>query len=440
MASLGCPRNLVDSEMILAQLQSAGFVLTDRAEEAEALLVNTCAFLRSAVEESIETILELSRYKKEGGCRALIVVGCLPQRYGEALAREMPEVDAWMGVRAAPGVAEICRRALRGELRAGQFWADSAGKDWGEDLPRILCTPPHFAYLRVAEGCDNRCSYCVVPSLRGGLRSRPLPSLLREAAELAEAGAKELILVAQDLGSYGRDLNPPLSLSILLRSLCRVEGLEWIRLLYVHPARVTEELVRVLAEEPRICPYLDLPVQHIDDDLLRAMNRGVSSARIRQVVEELRSAIPHIRLRTTVMVGFPGETEYRFATLLDFIREAQFDHLGAFAYSREEGTPAAGMKGQIKSEVKARRLREVMEVQAEISRRKNRALVGTRQRVLIDGKEGPSESVHWGRISGQAPEIDGAVQVWGKGLSPGQLVEVEIVGADTYDLVARCLV
>jgi ribosomal protein S12 methylthiotransferase len=292
----------------------------------------------------------------------------------------------------------------------------------------------------------------VIPTLRGDLRSRPLPSLLREAKGLVDRGVRELILIAQDLGNYGKDLEPPVPLSKLLEGLCRIDGLEWIRLLYLHPAHVPKELAGIMAEEPKICPYLDLPLQHIDDRILRAMNRGVSSAEIRHLIEELRSGIPHLRLRTTVMVGFPGESEKNFSSLLEFIRKAEFDHLGAFAYSREEGTPAARMKGHLPQAVKERRLREVMEAQAEISRKKNETLIGTRQRVLIDQvipapepspkpSPEPSRKPSWrGRMSGQAPEIDGVVYVRGKAGAPGEFMEVEIIEADTYDLVGRRLV
>jgi len=458
MVSLGCPKNLVDSERMLGQLKRAGYAITPHADQADLLLINTCAFVQSAQEESIEAILEMSRYKEDGHCKALVVVGCLPQRFGPELADQMPEVDAWMGVGQIAGVVEVCQKVLLGEDSPFRRWQGPPGHEPREALPRLLCTPSHYAYLKIAEGCRNGCSYCVIPSLRGDLRSRTLDSLLIEAEELASRGVRELILVAQDLGNYGMDLVPSTPLISLLEGLCRIEGLEWIRLLYLHPAHVPDDLLWALATEPKICPYLDLPIQHIDDQVLKAMNRGVTSAQIRHLIERLRSCIPTLRLRSTVMVGFPGEDEVQFSALLDFIQEVQFDHLGAFAYSKEEGTPAARMKGQIGKRVKERRLEEVMHAQAEISRKKNQALVGTRQRVLIDemiSSRGPctkmqSEREHnphrlvegscKGRLSWQAPEIDGAVYVSEGPGSPGEFMEVKIIEADTYDLVGERLV
>lgn len=440
MVSLGCPKNRVDSERMLGQLKRAGYAITPQAGEADLLLVNTCAFVRSAQEESIGSILEMARYKEEGHCKALVVMGCLPQRFGQELSDQMPEVDAWMGVGPSSGIIAVCQRALAGDGGWTQIFPPPPGDETLEALPRLLSTDSHYAYLKIAEGCRNGCSYCVIPALRGDLRSRTLTSLLEEAEELVGQGVRELILVAQDLGNYGRDLVPPAPLIHLLERLCRIEGLEWIRLLYLHPAHVPEELIGAMATEAKICPYLDLPIQHIDDGILSAMNRRVTSVQIRDLIDRLRSGVPDLRLRSTVMVGFPGEDEARFSALLDFLEEAQFDHLGAFAYSREAGTPAARMKGQLPQRVKERRLREVMEAQAEISRRKNRALVGTTQRVLIDEVINSGGPVGRGRTSWQAPEIDGVVQVRKGSSKPGEFMEVRITEADTYDLVGECLV
>ena len=440
MISLGCPKNLVDTEKILGLLHRAGYTTTSQAEGADLLLVNTCAFVQSAQEESIEAILEMARLKETGSCRALIVVGCLPQRFGHELANQLPEVDAWLGVDQATTVFQACERLLARNGSKGEGRPPSpALPDDMVSLPRVLCTPSHYAYLKIAEGCRNFCSYCVIPSIRGDLKSRPLPSLLREAKELANRGVKELILVAQDLGNYGRDLAPPVTLVDLLEDLCRIEGLEWIRLLYMHPGHLPEGLISLVATEPKICPYLDLPLQHIDDGILKAMNRRVTSAEIRSLIRRLKASLPRLSLRTTFLVGFPGESDAQFSTLLDFAEEIEFDHLGAFAYSREEGTEAARMKNQVPRKVKEARLQKLMETQAAISRKRNLALVGTTQRILIDGKGSP-EALSWkGRASWQAPEIDGVVYVRKAPGAPGEFVEVEIVEADTYDLVGERL-
>ena len=438
--SLGCPKNLVDTERILALLQKAGYTITPRAREADLLLVNTCAFIQSAQEESIEAILEMARFKENGSRKALIAVGCLPQRYGQELADQMPEVDAWVGVGQTAKVIQVCNSLLSGDGSQvkGHFFSPGAFEDSG-GLPRLLCTPSHYAYLKIAEGCRNLCSYCVIPSIRGDLQSRPLPSLLEEAEELAGRGVKELILVAQDLGNYGRDLTPPVTLIRLLEGLCRVEGLQWVRMLYMHPAHLPEGLISLWANEPKICPYLDLPLQHIDDKILRAMNRPVTSAQVRDLIARLRTLLPYLSLRTTVLVGFPGEDEAQFSALVDFIQEVEFDHLGAFAYSKEEGTEAARMKDQVPRRVQEARLRSLTETQAAISRKKNQALVGTTQKVLIDGAASP-ESPFWkGRTSRQAPEIDGVVYVSKTSGAPGEFMEVRIIEADTYDLVGERL-
>ncbi len=440
MVSLGCSKNLVDSERILGTLKAAGYEITPHAEQADLVLVNTCAFVRSAQEESIESVLEMARYKEEGRCKALVVVGCLPQRFGHELAAQIPEVDAWVGVGQIPRVLEVSAALLADQRDWSGHRRSPLDGDPEEAFPRLLSTPPHYAYLKVSEGCRNHCAYCVIPSIRGELRSRPLNSLVREAEGLARGGVKELILVAQDLGEYGKDLAPPATLMSLLEGLSAIEGLEWIRLLYLHPAHVPDEIVRALATEPKICPYLDLPLQHIDDRILKAMNRGITSVQIWSLIERLRSAIPHLSLRTTVMVGFPGEDQSQFFALLDFIHRAQFDHLGAFAYSREEGTPAARRRGQVPERVKEERLGQVMDLQAGISREKNRRLVGSRQRILIDQSASLGDPRTRGRMSRQAPEVDGVVYVRGIGGSPGEFEEMKIVGADTYDLVAERLV
>ncbi len=425
MISLGCPKNQVDAEQMLGVLSEQGFTVTSDQSKADVIVVNTCGFIESAKEESIEAILDAARMKQQGKCRALVVAGCLAQRYKAALAAELPEADAVIGTADVPRIAEICRRALDGAERITRVSAPAlvAG------LPRLSTTPRHTRYLKIAEGCSNRCSYCAIPLIRGNFASRPAASILDEARRLADEGARELILLAQDSTNY-RDGD--VGLPALLRRIARTRGIEWVRLMYAYPGRISGELIEALAKEGKLCRYLDLPVQHIDDQVLAAMGRKGTSGDIRWTIERLRKGVPGIALRTSLIVGFPGETEAAFKRLLAFVREAEFDHLGAFAFSPEEGTPAALLPGRIDSRTAQDRLRRIMKVQAGISLRKNRAAIGTRRTVLVDGME---DLVLYGRTEGQAPEIDGVVYLSETDAAPGRFVEVTITDATEYDLV-----
>ena len=427
MVSLGCPKNQVDAEQMLGVLAGSGFEITSRQEEADIIVVNTCGFIESAKEESIEAILEAARMKKEGKCSKVIVAGCLSQRYKDELLKELPEADAVIGTGEISRISEICRTALAGK----EHLLEVSAPTMVYGLPRISTTPRHYRYLKIAEGCSNRCSYCAIPIIRGDFKSRPVGSILDEAKLLAGDGAKELILLAQDSTAY-RDREADLPL--LLKSLARVPGIEWIRLMYAYPGRISTGLMDVMAGEEKVCKYLDVPIQHFDDRVLAAMNRRGTADDIRRTVEQLRKRVPGIALRTSLIVGFPGETEAAFKRLLSYIKEAEFEHLGVFAYSPEEGTPAAGMQKYVSDDTAAERLERIMKTQAKISLKKNRALIGTRQRVLIDGME---DMALIGRLPIQAPEIDGVVYLSETEAEPGRFVEVMITDAKEYDLMGE---
>ncbi len=427
MVSLGCPKNQVDAEQMLGVLAGQGFALTPDPAAADVIVVNTCGFIESAKEESIEAIVEAGRMKREGRCRALIVAGCLAQRYREELAQELPEADAVIGTAEIPKVAGIVERLLGGRERVIAVGAPAlvAG------LRRISTTPRHYRHLKIAEGCSNRCSYCAIPVIRGGFLSRPSGSVIDEAKRLADEGARELILLAQDSTQYrDRDLDLPR----LLARLAKVAGPSWIRLMYVHPARVTDALMGVLAGEEKLCRYLDLPVQHIDAGVLKAMNRPGGPDDIKRTIDALRRRVPGISLRTSLIVGFPGETEAAFRRLQAFVREHAFEHLGVFTWSPEEGTPAAGFPGRVPKEIARERQDKIMAAQAKVSLAKNRSLVGKRVRVLVDGLE---DLTLLGRTEGQAPEIDGVVYLSGIEAAPGEFVEAVITDAREYDIVGE---
>jgi len=432
LVSLGCPKNLVDSEVILGLLSKEGYLLTTNPSEAEILIVNTCSFIQDATKEAIETILQLSHYKKEGCCHLLIVSGCLPQRYGKILEKELPEVDLFVGTGDFQHLPKILsqKRKTKSFLTRPTFLYD-------EKTPRILSTPPFIAYLKIAEGCSNICTFCTVPRIRGFYRSRRLQSVLKEAKRLADQGVQELILIAQDTTAYGRDLRDGTNLEKLLKGLIKVEGLRWIRLLYSYPKAdyFTEGLLELIAQEKKICPYLDLPIQHIDDEILKRMGRRSRSQEIRSLLQKIRTSLPSVSLRSSMIVGFPGERESHFKALLDFVKEVQFDHLGAFKYSSEEGTPASRLPNPIPESVKEERLRMLMELQKKISLKKYRAMVGRRMEVLVEGSDRQGGSLR-GRLQIQAPEIDGCVFLKGKA-RPGDWVEVQITQALPYDLVGQ---
>jgi len=432
LVSLGCAKNLVDSEVILGLLSKEGYLLTTDPSRAEILIVNTCSFIEEATREAIETIFQLSRLKKEGRCRLLVVSGCLPQRYGKVLEKELPEVDYFVGTGDFQNLPKLLAQKpkKRSFLSKPPFLYD-------ETTPRILSTPPFIAYLKIAEGCSNACTFCTVPKIRGSYRSRKLRSVLGEAERLADQGVQELILIAQDTTAYGRDLQDGTNLEKLLKNLVSVEGLRWIRILYSYPRtdNFTDGLLELMAQEEKICPYLDLPLQHIDDEILKRMGRRSKGAEIRSLLQKIRTFLPQVSLRSSLIVGFPGEKEGQFKALLDFVEETQFDHLGAFKYSSEEGTPASRLPHPIVESVKEERLRALMEIQKKISLKKYQGMVGQRNVVLVEGPQ-RKRGVLRGRLQTQAPEIDGSVFLDGKA-QPGDWVEARMTQALPYDLVAQ---
>ena len=432
LVSLGCPKNLVDSEVILGLLSKEGYPLTTDPLRAEVLIVNTCSFIEDATKEAIENIIHLSHFKKEGCCRLLIVSGCFPQRYGKVLEKELPEVDYFVGTGDFQNLPELLAQKPKRKsfLSKPSFLYD-------ETTPRILSTPPFIAYLKIAEGCSNACTFCTVPKIRGPYRSRKLRSALDEAQKLADQGVQELILIAQDTTAYGRDLREGTNLEKLLKNLAKVKGVRWIRILYSYPKadNFTDGLLELMAQEEKICSYLDLPIQHIDDEILKRMGRRVRSNEIRNLLQKIRTLLPEGSLRSSLIVGFPGEKENQFKALLDFVEEIQFDHLGAFKYSAEEGTPASRLPHSIPERVKEERLRTLMEIQKKISLKKNQARVGQRRVVLVEGPQ-RERGVLRGRLQTQAPEIDGSVFLNGKA-RPGDWVEARMTQALPYDLVAQ---
>lgn len=437
--TLGCPKNFNDSEGIRGIWEKAGMYLTDDPVDADAILVNTCGFINDAKTESIEKIFDMARIKEIAAVdpeitdKILIVSGCLSQRYGEELYEEMPEVDIFLGVNDYERLPQMVKGLAKG-TRAKAFSCEPEAFE--EFSARKLSDNPYSATLRIAEGCNNRCAYCVIPQIRGKLRSRPMENILEEAKTLAANGCKELMLIAQDVTEYGRDLYGELRLPKLLRELCKVEGIEWIRLMYCYEDKITDELIEVMASEDKICHYIDIPLQHISDGVLKRMNRRSTTASIKDTIARLRAAMPDIHIRTTMIVGFPGETKEEFDELLDFVEETGFERLGVFAYSREEGTVAGDMEDQIEEDVKAQRVDAVMRRQLDISREINEAKVGNTIDVLVDGID--EEGAYLGRTQYDAPEIDNTV-IFGSGkeLEPGEMVKVYINDAFDYDLVGR---
>jgi len=427
IVTLGCPKNVVDSEQIASLLEAAGArVCTDPAE-ARVAVVNTCGFIDPAKEESIDAILEVAELKAQGGLETLIVAGCLSQRYGEQLRRELPEADIVLGIDP--------RGAAREALRAlGMEPALPAGCN----LRSRRFTPPWWAYLRISEGCDNRCAYCAIPAIRGPLVSRPMDEILAEARRLLQSGVKELNLIAQDTTAYGADRGEA-GLHVLLRRLCGLPGRKWVRLLYTHPAHYSEELIETLADADDICPYLDIPLQHINDRILRRMGRGVSRGDIERLLQTLRARVPGLVLRTSLIVGFPGEGEAEFRELLEFVRQARFERLGAFVYSREEGTPAASFDGQVPEKVKRERYHELMSIQRDIAVELAAGRAGEHTSALVERAPGP-DGVAVARSPSEAPDVDPVLLIRdAEGVGEGELVEVEIVGSEGYDCVARLL-
>ena len=431
MVSLGCDKNRVDSEMMLGTLLRAGFELTEDEEEAEAVVVNTCCFIDDAKKESIETLLAMAALKETARVKILIAAGCLAVRYKDEILKEIPEVDAVVGVTAEDKIADVLKEAADG-IRSVRTRGISDDPRW--DGRRVLATGSVTSYLKIAEGCDKHCTYCVIPSVRGRYRSVPMEALLEEAAYLASSGVKELILVAQETTRYGEDLYGEKRLHVLLEELCRIDGFRWIRVLYAYPEEVYPEMIEVMRTEPKICHYLDLPIQHSSDRILKLMNRRTDRASLIKLIETLRAQIPDIVLRTTLLTGFPGETEEDVADLKQFIEEMRFDHLGVFAYSKEAGTPAARMKGHIPARIKQKRRRLLMETQQLVAFSKGEEKVGQTVEAIVEGFL-PEEGVYIARTYGDAPDVDSYLFVdsW-RELMSGDFIRAKITGASEYDL------
>ena len=432
--SLGCDKNLVDTEVMLGMLASRGYEMTNDEQEADIIVINTCCFIHDAKEESIQNILEMAEYKKNGSAKALIVTGCMAERYRQEILDEIPEVDEVLGTTAYDRILDAVDAAL-----AGQHEVMTADLD-ALPLPetkRLVTTGGHFAYLKIAEGCDKHCTYCIIPKIRGNFRSVPMERLLKEAQDLAEQGVKELILVAQETTLYGKDLYGEKSLPKLLRELCKISGIRWIRILYCYPEEITDELVQVMKEEPKICHYLDLPIQHANDTILKRMGRRTSKQELIDIVQKLRKEIPDICLRTTLITGFPGETQEQHEEVMEFIDTLEFDRLGAFTYSPEEDTPAATFEDQIDEEVKEDRQADIMELQQEIAFDKAEDMIGREVLVMIEGKVS-GESAYIGRTYGDAPKVDGYIFVQtGELLMTGDFARVRVTGALEYDLIGE---
>lgn len=435
--TLGCAKNQVDSEIMIGLLDQQRYLLTGHAEQAEVIVVNTCGFIESAKAESVDTILEMAQYKAKGNCKMLVVTGCLAQRYAEELRLEIPEIDALVGTGSFDTLIPVIDRVLKSQGTVVEM--ASIDKEFSESLPRITLSPKHQAYLKIAEGCDNLCTYCIIPKLRGRYRSRAFEDVLAEARALVADGVTELIIIAQDITRYGIDRYLRYRLADLLRALNEIEGLHWIRLQYCYPDIINDELIDAIASCDKVAHYIDMPVQHIDDTILKRMNRRTSGAAIRSLIEKLRNRIPDIAIRTTMIVGFPGETEAEFEALADFVKWARFDKLGVFPYSQEEDTAAALLPDQIEDELKLERRDKIMEIQMGISAEVMAGKVGQTLEVLIE-EPVEGEDVYVGRTQYDAPEIDGVVYVNAAPgsevrLEPGTYVQVQIVDAMEYDLI-----
>jgi ribosomal protein S12 methylthiotransferase len=433
--SLGCPKNLVDTEIMLGTLTQAGWKVTGEPEAADVLLINTCGFIETACKEAVDTILGMARVKEEAPDKRLVVAGCLVQRYGEELAKELPEVDLFIGVNDFPALSNI----LAGLSTGGgeRLFYEAPLYAYGGEHPRYPATPPHLAYLKIAEGCSHRCTFCIIPQIRGPLRSRPLKTLVHEAENLAAAGVKELILVAQDTTAYGKEREGGPEIAPLLRELAQIDGFRWIRLLYSHPARISRDQLETMATQPRILPYLDLPIQHGHDEMLRRMGRGYSRQEILDAVRRIREILPQATLRTTVMTGFPGETEEHFQALCDLIQEVRFDHLGVFLYHPEAGTPAAQWSPKVPRREARRRARVLKALQAKIVKARLKALVGAVAEILIEGMSPESDYLLTGRMASQAPDIDGQVYITAGVGQVGEIQAVRLTRALPYDLVGE---
>ena len=439
--SLGCSKNLIDTEVMLGLLQQAGIEVSPDPAEADILIVNTCAFIESAKEEAITNVLSMAEYKNEGvgKCRALIVAGCLSQRYGQQLLDEMPEADAVIGTGACDRIMEAVEEVLSGRR------VIIVGEDkllYNAETPRIVTTAPYTAYLKIAEGCNNRCAFCAIPLIRGQLRSRPIEDIVAEAKRLTETGVREIILLAQDTASYGKDLYGEPKLAALLTELCKLEKLDWVRTLYSYPRFFNDELIETIAREPKIVKYVDLPLQHGDDTVLRNMRRPDTNEGMRSLIKKLREKIPGVCIRSTFIVGFPGETEEQYRTLRNFVEDMRFDKLGVFTYSREEDTPAYDMPNQVEEAVMEDRYHDLMALQSKISEETNQSLIGKELSVLVEGRDvdddGQEKNVVYGRSYREAPDVDGSVYVEGdEDSQPGDIISVRVAAGFAYDVVTE---
>ena len=431
MISLGCPKNQVDGEALLAKLAQAGYQIVNEIENSDVMIVNTCGFIEDAKREAIDTILEVAQYKEAGLISAIVVTGCLAERYQDEILKEMPEVDAVIGIGANSNIVKVCDKALCG-IKTSNF----PNKCYLPlDDERMLSTPPHWAYLKIAEGCDNRCAYCAIPGIRGDFRSRTIESVVEEAKSLVNRGVKEIILVAQDTTKYGQDLYGEYSLDRLLKELVKIDGLEWIRLFYCYPQRITDSLIDVIATEDKVCKYIDIPLQHSDATVLKNMNRVGDGNDYRVLLNKMREAIPGLALRTTFMVGFPGETDEQFENLCEFVKDMKFDKMGCFTFSPEEDTPAFDMENQIDEDVKKRRQEVLMNAQFFITEASNKGRVGNVYKVIVDSF---ADGKYTGRSYMDSPEIDsGIIFTSNKELNIGDFVDVKITDFDGYDLIGE---
>lgn len=433
MISLGCPKNQVDGEALLAKLKKAGYEIVNNIEDSDVMIVNTCGFIEQAKKEAIDTILEVAEYKNAGLISAIVVTGCLAERYQDEIIKEMPEVDAVLGIGANGDIVKTCDKALCGIVTTS--FPNKCYLSINDE--RIISTPSHWAYLKIAEGCDNRCSYCAIPGIRGGFRSRTIESCVDEAKALAESGVKELILIAQDTTKYGQDLYGKYSLDILLKELVKIDGIEWIRLFYCYPQRITDSLINVIANEEKVCSYIDIPLQHSDKTVLKNMNRVGDGEDYRALISKMRKAIPDLALRTTFMVGFPGETDEQFENLCKFTEDVKFDKMGCFTFSPEEDTPAYDMQNQIDDDVKVRRQEVLMNKQYSITEELNKQRIGRIYKVIIDTFDGEK---YVGRSYMDSPEIDsGIIFTCDNNLNIGDFVNVEITDYNGYDLIGEAI-
>lgn len=431
MISLGCPKNQVDGELMLEKLNKAGFQIVGAIEDADIMIINTCGFIEDAKREAIETILEVAEYKTAGLISSVIVTGCLAERYQEEILKEIPEVDSVIGIGADGDIVKICQKAAVGISTS--FFPDKKLLPLEGD--RMLSTPPHWAYLKLSDGCDNKCSYCAIPGIRGSYIERSMESIIEEARELASKGVKEVILVAQDTTKYGMQLYGEYRLAKLLKELVKIDGIEWLRLFYCYPDRVTDELIEVIAEEEKICSYIDIPLQHCNGDVLRAMNRNGSYDSLKELLTKMKSAIKGLSLRTTFMVGFPGESEEQFEELCRFIKDIEFDRLGCFAFSPEEDTPAFDFDNQIDDKIKQRRAEVLMDIQYSITEKANKAKIGNVYKAVIDSFD---DGKYVGRSYLDSPEIDTGIIITSKNeLSVGDFIQVKITDYDGYDLIGE---